>query len=111
MKKRQQKVKKLLKDLVRQRAKIVFSQAVEAVRSGDYERAKELGFYLRELAMRTGVRLSRQLKRTICRNCYVVLLPGTTCTVRVRSQSRSFSYIVIKCKLCGYIHRRPFKKC
>ncbi|MEM1873448.1 MAG: ribonuclease P Rpr2/Rpp21/SNM1 subunit [Acidilobaceae archaeon] len=110
MKKRPSKVRRLLRDLVCQRAKIILSQAVEAARRGDYARARELGVYAVTLAMRAGVRLPRGLKRAICKNCRAPLIPGLTCTVRARSQSRRFSYLVVRCKLCGYIHRRPYKR-
>jgi ribonuclease P protein subunit RPR2 len=97
------------RDLVRQRYEIVFKLAVESLRRGDKEYARKLCAYIKEMAERTRVRVPRAIKRSICKNCYIPLIPGLTSTIRLRSQSRRFAYRVVRCKECGYIHRYPYK--
>ncbi|MEM0497498.1 MAG: ribonuclease P Rpr2/Rpp21/SNM1 subunit [Acidilobaceae archaeon] len=107
MKKSQQqsKRKKIYIDIVRQRYNIIFNLALAEARKGNYERARMLCNYMKAMATRTRVRIPRELKRSICKNCNLPLIPGVTATIRFRSQSRRFSYRVIKCKACSYIHR------
>jgi ribonuclease P protein subunit RPR2 len=96
------------RDLVRQRYEIVFKLAVESLRRGDKEYARKLCTYIKEMAERTRVRIG-PLKRLICKNCHIPLIPGVTATIRLRSQSRRFAYRVVRCMECGYIHRYPYK--
>lgn len=97
-------------DLVRERYEIVFSRALEAAKLGDYDYARMLAKYMIEMVKATRVRMPRIMKRSICKNCYLPLIPGLTSTIRFRSQSRRFSYKVVKCKACGFIHRYPYKR-
>ncbi|MEN3000162.1 MAG: ribonuclease P [Acidilobaceae archaeon] len=106
---RRESRRRLLADLVRQRQEIVFDFALSELRRGNEERAREACKYLLELSMRTRVRPSRELKRRICKNCQLPLVPGLTASVRSRTQGR-FSYMVVRCLSCGYIHRYPYKR-
>jgi len=96
-------------DLVRQRYEAVFKLAVESLKRGDGEYARRLCTYMLDMAKATRVRIPRSIKRSICRNCHTPLIPGVTGTVRLRSQSRRFSYRVVRCTVCGYIHRYPYR--
>jgi len=104
------KLRRAYVDLVRERYEIVFSMAVECARRGDYERARALASYILDMVKATRVRLPRSMKRSICKNCHLPLIPGVTSTIRFRSQSRRFAYKVVKCKACGFIHRYPYKR-
>ncbi|MCE4620136.1 MAG: ribonuclease P Rpr2/Rpp21/SNM1 subunit [Desulfurococcales archaeon] len=101
--------KTLLRDLVRQRIQILYQLAVEAAKRGDYEYASRLGGLIRELSSSTRTRIPRRIKRWMCKQCNIPLIPGVTATVRLRRQGK-FSYLVIRCRHCGWIHRRPYKK-
>ncbi|NOZ30729.1 MAG: ribonuclease P [Crenarchaeota archaeon] len=109
MRRKSKRRKRLLRDLVRQRAEILYGIARDEARRGNLEYASRLGSLIKQLSQSTGVRLPRSLKRNLCKNCSLPLIPGVTATYRLRSQGR-FSYIVIKCVRCGWIHRRPYKK-
>lgn len=109
MKRRSKRSKRRLRDLVWQRADILYNIASGEARRGNLEYASQLGQLIKQLARFTGVRLPRSLKRRLCKRCGLPLIPGATSTVRLRSQGR-FSYIVVKCAKCGWIHRRPYKK-
>ena len=101
--------RRLLADLVRQRQENIFDFALSELRRGNERRAREACEYLLKLSMRTRVRPRRELRRKICKNCRLPLLPGLSASVRTRSQGR-FSYVVVRCLACGYIHRYPYKR-
>ncbi len=97
-------------DLVRQRYERVFELAVESLKKDNREYARKLATYILEMAKATRVRIPRRIKRSICKNCHTPLLPGLTARIRVRSQSRRFSYRVVTCLECRYMHRYPIPK-
>lgn len=82
--------------------------AVEAARRGDYEYARMLTILTRRITERTRVRPPREVKRLVCRNCGVPLIPGVTARVRLRGQG-GLSYVVVTCTVCGWLHRYPYK--
>ncbi len=108
MKKKQYR-KTLLRDLVKQRIQILYTAAVISVEKGDLQYASLLGKQIYELSKTTRTRIPRRIKRSLCKKCKIPLVQGITATYRLRSQGK-FSYIVIRCQYCGWIHRRPYKK-
>jgi ribonuclease P protein subunit RPR2 len=92
-----------------QRYSYLYNLAHKEARAGNIEYAAQIGKYLKELAKKAGVRLPRRIKRSLCKNCGLPLIPGVTARVRIRSQG-CFSYKVVTCKRCGWIHRYPYKK-
>lgn len=111
MRKRRHKKRsrRILSDLVLQRMSILYDMALERARSGDYEQASRLGSLIKELSLRTRVRMPKRLKRGLCKNCNLPLIPGITSRVRLRSQG-GFSYRVLTCLRCGWMHRYPYKR-
>ncbi|MCE4609215.1 MAG: ribonuclease P Rpr2/Rpp21/SNM1 subunit [Desulfurococcales archaeon] len=110
MRKRQyrRKILRIYRDLVRQRVHYLYKLAVEETEKGRLDYAASLGNYIKKLSKETGTRLPRDIKRSLCKNCGLPLIPGITSRVRLRTQGR-FSYIVITCARCGWIHRYPYK--
>lgn len=51
--------------------------------------ALHLGSDLQQVSRKAQLRLSRDLKRTLCKICNTVLLPGRTATQRVENDSKS----------------------
>ena len=96
------------RDLVTQRIRILHNLAVEEVRRGNIDYARRLMQLAKRISEATRVRIPRRIKKGMCKHCYVPLVPGLTCTVRLRSQGK-FSYIVVKCSKCGWIKRYPYK--
>lgn len=76
---------------------------------GNYDYSRELNELIFRLSLKNKVKVPRNIKRNICKNCYVTLIPGITSTIRIRSQGK-MHYLTIKCKQCGYIKRIPFNK-
>jgi len=59
----------------------------------------------RLIGMKAGVRLSKEQKMSICRNCGVFLVPGGNCRVRTRSEFGTT--VLITCLECGAKKRYP----
>eukprot|EP00042_Codosiga_hollandica_P055349 m.772587 g.772587 ORF g.772587 m.772587 type:complete len:151 (+) comp59097_c0_seq17:200-652(+) len=58
---------------------------------------------MREIAQRMCLRVDPEVKRTICRACQQLLVPGITS--RVRLQGRREQHIVVTCLSCGRFRR------
>ena len=108
MKKRNKNRKTYYKDLVQQRMQLIYNQAVNDVRKGELEHARMLTQLIKKLSTRNRVKIPVTIKRGICKNCGAPLIPGLTSRVRIIRDGRT-SRIVVTCKVCGWIHRYPFK--
>jgi ribonuclease P protein subunit RPR2 len=72
-------------------------------------------FYIstaRTVAKKSVLRLSPSLKRTICKRCDLLLVPGATSTHRVENSSRGgrkpwADVLVVECNACGAVKRFP----
>jgi len=93
-----------LRDLALQRSYLLYNMALERARRGDYELARRYIEIMLKIASKANLKLPRRIKRSICRRCYVPLIPGVTLSVRIRSEGRG-SRVVYKCLLCGWIRR------
>lgn len=63
-------------------------------------------YYLKEMIAITKkavLRLDPRIKRTICKGCYMLLIPGLTVKVRHRKKSK----IIWTCMYCGTLKRFP----
>jgi ribonuclease P protein subunit RPR2 len=87
----------------------LYNLALEAVRQGDIEYARKLVREAEELRRSLRMRKPRVLRRGVCRNCQVPLLPGVTAQVRTRRKGR-VTKLIIKCEVCGYIHRYHLRR-
>ncbi|RUS90813.1 hypothetical protein EGW08_001432 [Elysia chlorotica] len=63
---------------------------------------------MRLVAEKHVIRLHPHIKRSFCKKCNVVLLPGHTSMVRSRSKSEP--HTVVTCKLCGTMKRFMWRK-
>jgi ribonuclease P protein subunit RPR2 len=68
--------------------------------------ALELGSDLQQFSRKAQLRLSMNLKRSICKSCNSILAPGRTATQTVENSSRGGTkpwadVLVIQCDLCG----------
>lgn len=96
------------RDLVLQRMRYLFRIAVESVKAGDLEYSRKIVKIMLRLSQATRVRMPRRIKRSLCKRCLSPLIPSVTSTVRLRSQGK-LSYVVVRCLLCGWIKRYPYK--
>ncbi len=94
----------LARDIAYQRAFLLYRLAVEEARRGNVDRARRLVEQALEILKRMRLRKPYVLRRMVCKNCLAPLIPGLTATVRLREGK-----IVVRCSLCGYIRRFPFK--
>ncbi|CAI9720891.1 P subunit p21-like [Octopus vulgaris] len=58
---------------------------------------------LKTIAQRQVLRLDPHLKRTICKRCFSLLVPGLTATIR--SRRRREKHTVVTCLECGLVKR------
>ncbi|GFO32143.1 ribonuclease p protein component 4 [Plakobranchus ocellatus] len=63
---------------------------------------------MRLVAEKHVIRISPSIKRTFCKSCNVVLVPGQT--ARIRGRSKSEPHTVVTCKICGAIKRFMWRK-
>ncbi len=67
---------------------------------------------LRSVSQKAQIRLSPEMKHTICKNCDTLLVDGSTCTNEVENRSREAKkpwadVLLRKCKTCGSETRFP----
>ena len=82
----------------------LYREAVEAARRGELGLARELVARAEELRRTLRLRKPRFLRRGVCRNCGVPLVPGVTASYRLRRDGR-VTRLVVTCLVCGYKHR------
>lgn len=91
-------------DIAEQRIQKLFNLAGEAfpTRPDLADRYVDIA---RRLSMRHKVSIPREMKRSICKNCYSYMVPGANCRVRIDGEN-----VLITCQKCGAIRRYPYKK-
>ncbi|KAF2202102.1 Rpr2-domain-containing protein [Delitschia confertaspora ATCC 74209] len=72
----------------------------------------QLSSHLRAVSLKGQIRLSPEMKRSICKSCNTVLIPGHTSTSRIENTSRKGTkpwadVLVIQCHFCGSQKRFP----
>jgi len=101
--------KHLIRDLAKQRALYLISLAEKEVREGNISLSRKYCELALTILKRTRAKIPRYIKRKICKNCQVVLIPSLTSTIRIRGSRRSVR-IITRCKVCGWIHRLEYRK-
>lgn len=79
-------------------------QAAHCVLSQNPENVELARFYCftqKTIAKRLVLRQDPSVKRTLCKKCCSLLVPGITCTTRQRRNRRRIRRTVIKCLSCG----------
>ena len=102
-------LKALITDLALQRCKLLYRMAVAKVHEGDYEGARHFVLEALRLLRRVRVRKPRFLRRNVCKNCYLPLIPGLTARIRLVRDGRE-SWVAVTCLVCGYVRRYRFKR-
>ena len=74
--------------------------------------ALQLASDLHAVSRKGQVRLSSELKRSICKTCYTVLVPGRTATQTIENESKGgrksrADVVVIECTFCSTKKRFP----
>ncbi|MDR0887837.1 MAG: ribonuclease P protein component 4 [Candidatus Methanoplasma sp.] len=94
--------KNTVADIGRKRISILTAMSLEAVRSGNNDRARRYIGLARNIGMKTRTGIPKDFR--YCRKCLLPLVPGTNCTVRLTGGK-----IVSNCE-CGSVWRRPYGK-
>lgn len=61
--------------------------------------------HIRRIAMSQRIHLDKEIKRSFCKHCYSVLIPGKTSRVRLQSGK-----VVYYCFTCKNYTRIPYKR-
>jgi ribonuclease P protein subunit RPR2 len=74
--------------------------------------ALQLGSHLRSVSKKGQVQLSTDIKRTICKKCNAILIPGRTCTHTIENKSKGglkpwADVLEVGCNICGAKKRFP----
>lgn len=67
---------------------------------------------LRGISLKTQIRLPQEVKRSFCKRCDTLLVPGVSCTQEIRNASRGgkkpwADVRVVRCTACGTEKRYP----
>ncbi len=100
-------VKRLLyrKKIARERIERLFNLAKEEFKKNP-KRSRDYVKLARKIGMRYNVRLTKGQKRSFCKECNQLLIPGKSSKVELDSDKK---VIIIKCLNCGNIYRYPYK--
>lgn len=90
-----------------ERVRTLFRLAEETFPS-DPAQAQRYVNLARKIAMRTRLRLPRDLRRRVCRRCKAYLVPGATSRTRIRQQREP--HVAITCLRCGATARIPLRR-
>ena len=101
--------RQLLKDLAMQRIKYLYSLALEETRRGRDWLARRYIELIIKYGHKAHVKLPKYIRRGYCRKCKIPLIPGLTSRVRIRSDGRYGSRVVVTCLKCGWMRRFMIK--
>lgn len=98
------RIKDFVRDIGYQGIRVLFNEAVRLVKMNRVEEARELIRDAEELRKRVKLRKPYVLRRMVCKNCKIPLIPGVTAIYRTRRDGR-VTRLVVTCTMCGYKHR------
>jgi ribonuclease P protein subunit RPR2 len=93
------------RQIAKERIETLAALAAQMALAKDLEHADRYVQLARKIGMRYNVRLPRDLRARICRECLRYLLPGVTCTVRVHRRR-----VRVTCRYCGTVYRHPYTR-
>ena len=99
--------KDFIKDIALQRIEKLFKMA-EEIHVKDQKMANRYVEIAYRIALRARVKIPKKYKYRICKRCKSYLVPGKTLSIRLRTKREP--HIVMKCLVCGYTKRIPYKK-
>ena len=93
-------------NIAKERIGILVSLAEKEVKKHP-ERTERYVELARRIGMRYNVRMGKETKIRICKECSSFLIPGYNCTVRTRKDKQS---LIVTCNKCGAVKRYPYAK-
>ncbi len=100
------KLRNAKRDLAYQRALILYSEAVKALKQGMTNLSRRYIALGLRLLSKADVRKPVKYRRWVCKNCLVPLVPEVSCRVRIR-RNRKQIIVTKTCLHCGYVVRTP----
>jgi len=100
------KVRSAVATVAQERIEVLLHQA-EEVLPQDVELSKRYVGLAKKISKRTKVRIPREKKHYLCKNCGQPLVLGKNARVRLSPVN---SRIIISCLGCGAIRRYPYRK-
>jgi len=97
---------RLIKDLALQRVRKLYALAVDEVKKKNFDRARRYINIALKLLAKANVRKPLFIRRGVCKNCLIPLVPGVTASIRLRG-NRKYIIVVKRCLLCGWVNRLP----
>ena len=94
------------KRIAKERIHILFELAKENFEKNP-ERSKRYVQLMRRIGLRYNVRLPKHIRRSFCKQCNTLLIPGKTAIVRTNKKRKA---VIIKCLECRKIYRYPYVK-
>jgi ribonuclease P protein subunit RPR2 len=91
--------------IAKERIQILFDLAKKEFKNHP-ERSKRYIQLLRKIGLRYNVRLPKEIKRSFCKNCNSLLIPGLSSEVRLNKRTKTVN---IRCKNCNKIYRYPYR--
>lgn len=91
------KKQKEMKEIAEKRIIYLFEQAKDIFKKSP-ELASRYVSLAKKISMKYKVKISRELKRKFCKNCFTYFVPGRTC--RVRTHKGKVVYYCFNCKKC-----------
>jgi ribonuclease P protein subunit RPR2 len=70
--------------------------------------SQHYGAVLRSVARKSVATISSNVKKSLCRRCDALLVPGDTSTVRLRS--RREPHFVTSCRACSFQQRKALRR-
>lgn len=75
---------------------------------------RQMVSHLHAVSLKAQIRLSPALKRTVCKRCHTLLIPGSTCHERLENLSRGgkkpwADILILHCDTCGTQKRTPVR--
>jgi len=102
-------VRRLVVDIAVQRIKLLWRMSIDMVREGKLDLAREYIDEALKLVKRFRLEKPLYLRRWVCSNCLLPLVPGLTARVRLEPHGKD-TRVVITCLICGYIHRLQVRR-
>ncbi len=86
--------------IARERIALLFDLAEKRMKEGEVDLAKRYVELMLNLSRKYNVRIPKEMKYRICKNCNSYLVPGKNARVRLRKHR-----IIVTCLSCGNVKR------
>jgi len=96
--------KKIQNKIANRRIIQLFSMAEKMTFLGDINLANRYVYIARKISMRYKIKIPKEFKHRICKNCYKYLIPGINCRIRIYRGK-----LIIYCDSCKKYTRIPIK--